>query len=96
VVIFVGLCTTGRAVLTLLYITSFYESYTQELPTRFKKDIVRAAKVDETEFVAFEGLERVISNIGASSSVSRDDVETIFLELGENGYIPAESMMKIL
>ena len=67
--------------------------YTQETPSRFKKEIVRAAKQDESERVVLEGLQRVIVNIGLQHKVSRQDVETIFREVGDQGFIPAEQML---
>ena len=71
-------------------------SYSQCIPSRFKKDIVRAAKDAESEHVAIEGLEKVISNIGASQKVSRNDMEVIFSEIGESGRISTEKMFKLL
>ena len=74
----------------------FLHSYSQCIPSRFKKDIVRAAKDAESEHVAIEGLEKVISNIGASQKVSRNDMEVIFSEIGESGRISTEKMFKLL
>mmetsp|Transcript_18242 Transcript_18242/g.42014 ORF Transcript_18242/g.42014 Transcript_18242/m.42014 type:complete len:124 (+) Transcript_18242:206-577(+) len=75
--------------------------YAQCLPSRFKKDVVRAAAKDSSsEVVAVGGLERVISNIGASDKVSRRDIEVIFSEIGGVGDDPerisTESMFKLL
>lgn len=72
------------------------ENYAQCIPTRFKKDIIRAAKEAETEHIALEGLQKVIANIGASSKVSRHDMELIFFENGVSGRISTEQMLKIL
>ena len=72
------------------------DSYAQCIPTRFKKDIIRAAKEAETEHIALEGLQKVIANIGASSKVSRHDMELIFFENGVSGRISTEQMLKIL
>ena len=74
----------------------FLRSYAQCIPSRFKKDIVRAAKDKETEQVGIEGLEKVIVNIGASHKVSRHDMEVIFSEIGESGRISTEKMFKLL
>lgn len=75
-------------------------SYTQEIPTRFKKDVVRAATKDTHEvsdFVAIEGLQRVLFNIGAGQRVSQEDVQAIFNELGDDtGRIQAKTMIQIL
>lgn len=85
--------------LTLLYYPySITNSYAQEMPSRFKKEIVGAAKNNLTEgdVVPMEGLERVLHNIGASHKLSPTDLEIIFNELGEAGCIPAERMVKII
>ena len=72
-------------------------SYAQEIPSRFKKDIVRAAKQDNTDRVALEGMQQVIANINMQHRISRSDMETIFREIGgEAGAIPAERFMSII
>jgi len=71
-------------------------SYSQEMPSRFKKEVVRAAKMPENEAVALEGLERVLHNIGASHKISLEDLQVIFNELGEAGSIPADRMVKLI
>jgi hypothetical protein len=74
-----------------------YYSYTQEIPSRFKKDIVRAAKHDETDRIALEGMQRVITNINMEHMITRQDMETIFREIGgETKMIPADRFMKII
>jgi hypothetical protein len=71
--------------------------YRQEIPTRFKKEIVKAAKPNHAaEAVCMEGLQRVIANIGAEHQVSRKDVELIFEEMGERGNIPADKLIQML
>jgi hypothetical protein len=86
-------CTlTGRICSYVL----FLHSYAQCIPSRFKKDIVLAAKDAETEHVGIEGLEKVIVNIGASHKVSRHDMEIIFSEIGESGRISTDKMLKLL
>ena len=72
-------------------------SYTQEIPSRFKKDIVSAAKQDQSDRVALEGMQRVIANINMEHMISRQDMETIFREVGdEAAMIPADRLMKII
>jgi hypothetical protein len=72
-------------------------SYSQCIPSRFKKDIVCAAKEKETEHVVIEGLQKVVANIGGAQQVSRHDLETIFSEVGSSdGRISCEQMMKLL
>ncbi len=75
---------------------SVIHSYAQCIPTRFKKDIVRAAKEDESEHIAIDGLEKVIANIGASQKVSRSDMEIIFSEIGDSGRISTEKLIKLI
>ncbi|GAX15082.1 hypothetical protein FisN_12Lh220 [Fistulifera solaris] len=58
------------------------QNYAQELPGRFKKDIVRAATVENTDRIAVGGMERVLSNIGATNKISSTEINTIFQELG--------------
>ncbi|GFH56278.1 hypothetical protein CTEN210_12754 [Chaetoceros tenuissimus] len=54
----------------------------QELPSRVKKDILHAADFDHNGQVTAEGLQRIVQNIGAQHSVSKEDVHLIVLELG--------------
>jgi len=70
----------------------FICSYTQEIPSRFKKEIVHAAG---NGLVEVDGLQRVIDNIGASQAISHQEIIAIFAELGENGQIPAHKMMEL-
>jgi len=70
-------------------------NYTQEVPSRFKKDIVQAAK-DQNDAIAIDALQRVLKNIGAPNSLSPSELRTIFDELGEAGYIRADRMVQIL
>jgi hypothetical protein len=70
-------------------------SYSQEIPSRFKKDIVHAAK-DKNGAIEMEALKRVLVNIGASNSLSPVELCTIFDEVGEAGYIQADRMVQIL
>jgi hypothetical protein len=72
-------------------------SYSQCIPSRFKKDIVCAAKEKETEHIVIEGLQKVVANIGGAQHVSRHDLEMIFSEVGaSDGRISCEQMMKLL
>ena len=71
--------------------------YRQEIPTRFKKEIISAAKPSHAaEAVCMEGMNRVLANIGAQHHVSKQDVELIFEEMGEAGNIPADKLIKLL
>jgi len=75
-------------------------SYTQEIPTRFKKEIVQAACVDTmgSGAVGVNSFERVLSNIGVPQSyISHEEIEAIFKEMGnEQGQIPAQKMYQLL
>eukprot|EP00536_Pseudo-nitzschia_multiseries_P003953 jgi/Psemu1/323233/estExt_fgenesh1_pg.C_630024 len=71
-------------------------NYAQCVPSRFKKDIISAAKEGETEQVALEGLQKVIVNIGAANKVSRHDMELIFSENGVSGRISTDQMLKLI
>jgi hypothetical protein len=87
--------------LTLLLLFSFsfrFPSYTQELPDRFKKDIMKAATTQEhSDRIALEGMQRVLVNIGASHVLTTTEMKLIFEELGNGtGEIPAQSMTQIM
>ena len=73
-------------------------SYTQALPSRFKKDIVRAAKLeDEATGIGMEGMQRVLENINMQDKISDHEMKVIFDEIGgESGEIPVDSMLKII
>ena len=72
-------------------------SYTQELPTRFKKDFFQAASLEHSDRIVLEGMQRVLANIGASHRLSPSEVKVIFDELGnEMGEIPVKQMAQIL
>ena len=77
--------------------------YTQEIPRRFKKDIVTAActstsnKTAPEDAVCMEGLQQVLRNIGLNDRLSHRDLQIIFEEEGnEAGAIPANRMMQLL
>jgi hypothetical protein len=71
-------------------------NYTQEMPSRFKKEVICAAKHPNEEYIAIEGIERVIHNIGAAHKISYSEIEVIFNELGVSGNIAAERMVKLI
>ena len=71
-------------------------SYSREIPSRFKKDIVKAA-MQQDSGIAMEGLQRVLANINMQDRVSPRHMQVIFRELGgEAGIIPSERMMSII
>lgn len=79
-----------------------WNSFSEELPSRCKKEIIRAA--DATSHsggrITMTGLEKILQNIGASQAVSKEEIEFIIDELGENSNsehsIPIEKMLQIL
>ena len=78
-----------------------YYSYTQELPTRFKKELLQAAcrtsSTDNNDRIVQEGMQRVLANIGASDRVSAAEIKSIFDELGnDKGEIVSQKLMQIL
>lgn len=71
-------------------------SYQQELPTRFKKEIVKAA-ISHDEYIGVDGVERMLTNIGAAQRLSREDLKLIFTEVGgEGGEIPAQRFLQMI
>jgi hypothetical protein len=78
-----------------LGIDSPKNSYQQELPTRFKKDITKAAVVHD-DFVGPEGVERLLSNIGLEKRLSKEDIDMIFAEAGEGGEMHANRFMQMI
>lgn len=70
-------------------------SYQQELPTRFKKDIVKAATAHD-DYIGIDNMQRVLANIGADQRLTKKDLELIFSEVGSNGEIPAKRFMQMI
>ena len=61
----------------------FFVSYAQELPSRCKKEIIQAANVNENNCIEEEDLVQILYNIGAQDAVSKNDLRSIILELGD-------------
>jgi hypothetical protein len=68
-------------------------NYSQELPTRFRKDIVKAASSTSRQLsisatttkkalISAEGIESVLKNIGQDHRMSRTEIEFILREVG--------------
>jgi len=74
--------------------------YTQEIPTRFKKDLVKAAVASSkstSSNVKLEGMQNLLANIGAKDRVSNNDLQTIFAEnANEVGEMSPNQFMKLL
>lgn len=83
-----------------------FNSYQQELPTRFKKEITKAAiSTHDKEKVGVDGIERVLANIdgarhhqsgSSTTKVSKADLTLIFSEMGEGGEIPASRFIQMI
>ena len=63
------------------------KNYTQELPRRFQKDVVKAAAVNSysttnSQAVSADGLQVVLQNIGMGSRISRSELECLVSEVG--------------
>ena len=77
-------------------------SYTQEVPSRFKKEIcAAAAAAADRKMICLEGLKRVLRNIGYDNDhrLSAQELESIFHEVGgktNNYLIPVERLVKLL
>lgn len=77
------------------YSCSNSNSYTRELPSRFKKEVVRAAATNDR--IVLDGMTRVLANIGAENGLSAKEMKVIFDELGNSaGEIPAHRLVQIL
>jgi hypothetical protein len=60
-----------------------------------KKDIARAAAVDNTIHMA--GLQKVLTNIGLSEHrITSSELQSIFEELGQDGSIEAPVFVKMI
>ena len=75
----------------------FHYSYTRCIPSRVQKDIVKAAKTNDADSIALDGMQRLIANIQMEHKVSYADMETIFREIGgANKTIPADQLIRII
>lgn len=74
------------------------ENYTQELPGRFKKEVIKAATQSQEcpDRVALDSFSRVLMNIGAENRLTRHEIKAIFEELGDGKEIPADNLTKLL
>lgn len=73
----------------------FYYSFTQEVPSRFKKEIVRAAAPQGQSDVCLNGMKRVLTNIGAQDRLTAEEIQSIFAEhANETGNIPGEKLIR--
>mmetsp|Transcript_21440 Transcript_21440/g.27726 ORF Transcript_21440/g.27726 Transcript_21440/m.27726 type:complete len:122 (+) Transcript_21440:230-595(+) len=92
----------GPAVNKLRVVLEEYRQlhYSQETSTRFKKEIVAAAcrsSSPDNKSVQVEGIQSVLSNIGAADRLSTGDLKMFFKEAGNpSGGIPASQLIKLL
>ena len=88
---------------------SSHQSYAQELPRRFRKDIVdaatkRSSSISPGGIVSAAGIEHVLSNIGAADKMTHDEIEMMLREVGseaggsnsEDCVISADKMLDLL
>ncbi|EEC50550.1 predicted protein [Phaeodactylum tricornutum CCAP 1055/1] len=90
---------TTQAVSKLRNVLEEYRqaNYTQELPSRFKKDIVRAASQDRESIIALQDVQRVLQNIGADNRLTSEEIRSIFQEIGnKSGEMTVQHFMQIL
>ena len=82
-------------------------SYSQELPRRFRKDIVKAASkssAPSSGLVSAEGIESILRNIGAGDQMSRLEIESMLREVSNERsgvaqnecVISADQLLKLL
>jgi hypothetical protein len=81
------------------------ENYDREVPSRFKKDILKAAAVHggkvsrngEVEaVVAMDSLKRVLGNIHMENRLTQQEMQALFEELGNGKEIPAQNIIKFI
>ncbi|KAL7481632.1 hypothetical protein ACHAW6_007302 [Cyclotella cf. meneghiniana] len=81
--------------------------YSQELPRRFRKDIVKAASkssAPSSGLVSAEGIESILRNIGAGDQMSRSEIESMLREVSNERsgvaqnecVISADQLLKLL
>ena len=90
--------TTILLSLELISLSLELSSYTQDIPSRFRKDVVAAAKDKATDdAITLKGLQRVLANIHMQDKLTAQEMEIIFREMGgTSGSIPADSIMKMI
>jgi Ca2+-binding EF-hand superfamily protein len=66
------------------------------LPSRFRKDLLRAAKQDEDGRIAINDMQKVIANISMEHRITEQEMETIFEEMGESGKIAADRLIQLM
>ena len=82
------------------------QNYDREVPSRFKKDILKAAMIHDSKLgstngaaesvVAMDSLKRVLGNIHMEHCLSQQEMQALFEELGNGKEIPAQSIIKLI
>eukprot|EP00980_Cylindrotheca_fusiformis_P002398 scaffold558_cov111-Cylindrotheca_fusiformis.AAC.16 len=71
------------------------KNYTQEIPTRFKKEILAEAQQEGT--VDTNGMKRVIKNIHMDDKISAKDLDLVFQEIGgSKAKVAVGDLMKLI
>ncbi len=60
----------------------FNHSYTQEIPSRYKKEVICAIDRNNDGFATLDDIDQLLVNIGAKGRVSRHNLEHALSELG--------------
>mmetsp|Transcript_13395 Transcript_13395/g.39182 ORF Transcript_13395/g.39182 Transcript_13395/m.39182 type:complete len:133 (-) Transcript_13395:134-532(-) len=73
-------------------------NYSQETPARFRKEIVKYVGKNKDGDIPVEGIELLLSNIGATGELTRSEIESILSESGEPSkmVISPHGMMRLL
>ena len=57
-------------------------SYGQELPSRFAKEVTKAADADGDGFISAAEIEQLLQNIGAQEALSKEEIHEVMEEMG--------------
>jgi hypothetical protein len=76
-------------------------SFTQEVPSRFKKEVAKAAanagKFHHELRIDQQGLERVVMNVGGKGRMPSCEIHTIFNLYGDgSGHLTGRTLVEIL
>jgi len=57
-------------------------SFTRELPSRFAKEVCKAADVDGDGYISVHEVEKLLKNIGASDKMTASEIEEVMDDIG--------------
>jgi Ca2+-binding EF-hand superfamily protein len=60
----------------------YKQSYGQELPSRFAKEVTKAADTDGDGFISAKEVEKLLENIGAKDVLKHEEIEEVMSEIG--------------